>query len=134
MRLKQPEKYTVEEVVFWVRSDWEARRQHQDKVRAHVDDEDAPDEERVEANLAREQAAIDLIAETVTRIENLEDADGTPITEWSEEVRWGLPEPVVEDLLSRIMFYQSDDRLGEVVKTDSADSPSPPETTTPDAQ
>ena len=137
MRLGNAEAYTVEGVTFYVRSDWRSRREHTDRVRAlqleaqGADPEDA--EKARELWVQREQAALRLIEQTVAKIDGLEDADGNPVVAWSEDVCWSLPEIMVEDLVVRILQYESDKRLGEAPNPnpEAATTSSPsPETST----
>lgn len=128
MRIGEPEAYTVEGIVFWVRSEYDPRRLHDDTMRAKRQKPDAKPEAVDEAALAIEQSAVDMLAATVERIENLVGTDGEPITEWSPELRRLLPEPVTDELMNRVYTYLSDDRQGEA----QSEPESPPPTTSPD--
>jgi hypothetical protein len=123
MRLGQAEDYTIEDVTFRVRSEWRIRRAHEDRCRELRPRPDMTDEEKEQAGEARVASALQMLAEAIVSISGLEDADGAPITAWTDDVRWALPEPMVAELMSRVTLYQSDERLGEL-NTPNEASPS----------
>ena len=107
------EKYTVEGIVFRCKPDFDIRRAHTDMVRANLHDPEATDAVNIKRFEAREEAAFEALRTAIVSIEELVDAKGAPVTKWSEKVRGQLPEPLTEELLTRVLRYLSDDRVGE---------------------
>ena len=112
MELRKPRVYTIEGAVFHVSDSWLARKAHEERCRALRDDAEATIEEREEAGETRIASAMQMLADSIMRIEGM-TIDGEPVTAWSEDLWRDMSELFWGDLVTRIRLYESDDRLGE---------------------
>ena len=126
MRIGTPDKYTVEGVVFLVSPKWGPRKVHEQALAAVPE----PEAQNLTSNLAYkdaiERVTLTMLDSAILGIEGLVGEGDEEITEWSHDLWNDLPEPFLNDLVSRIMQYEADGRSGEVEKPTEP----PPETTT----
>ena len=131
MRIGEPQKYTVEGVAFWASSIAEPRLAQQEFIReALVGASEWTPEEDAAVGRKLEEATYQFLAETVVRIENLQDAEGIDITAWRDDLPRLVPPPLLKELAARIFDYRIDE-AGDEGNAPSG-SESSPSTTTED--
>ena len=133
MRIGEPEKYTVEDVVFLVSRKWGPRKVQRNTLEALPPAAAGDTEAELARAAAVEKGVLDMLDQVILRIEGLVGEDGEPITEWSRELALELPEPLIAELGNRVIRNASDTRLGNSPETPEATPEASPSTTTEDA-
>ena len=125
MKIGEPEKYTVEDVVFLVSRKWGPRKVQQEALAAlpKLPGDVADAMVFIERSNAIEDLTLNMLQQVVLSIENLVGEDDQLITEWSREVAMLLPESVCDELATRVMRYESDTRLGNPEMPEATELP-----------